>query len=183
MENKKNLFVDLDGTIIKEDLSDLAFWRSIKYHPFKTMFYLLVFLIKGKPYLKEKISKNFDIPFNNLTFNKSVLDFIKEAKNRQKVIYLISGSHQILVDQMAKHLNIFFESIGTRDSFNMVGSNKIKYIKEKLNIHDFDYIGNSIKDMPIWEYTGYIIFTNISKTLRKSILRKKIKKIEIEAIF
>jgi len=183
MDNNKILFVDLDGTLIKEDLSNLAFSYSLKNYPFKTLFYLLIFLFKGKPYLKNKISTNFEIPFENLTFNKAAFDFISEAKNRHRVVYLISGSHQILVDQMGKYLNIFFESFGTRDNLNMVGYNKVQFIKEKLKIHDFDYLGNSKKDVPIWDYTGYIIFTNASEGLRKIILTKDIKKIEIEAIF
>ncbi len=108
MEDNKILFVDLDGTLIKEDLSDMAFFHSLKNYPFKTLFYLFIFLFKGKPYLKEKISKNFEIPFANLTFNKAALDFIREEKTRHRVVYLISGSHQILVDKMDRFLDIFF---------------------------------------------------------------------------
>ena len=82
MEENKILFVDLDGTLIKEDLSNLAFFHSLKNYPFKTLFYLFIFLFKGKTYLKEKISKNFNIPFANLTFNKAALDFIKEVRGK-----------------------------------------------------------------------------------------------------
>ena len=183
MENNKILFVDLDGTLIKEDLSDLAFSHSLKNYPFKTLFYLFIFLFKGKPYLKEKISKNFTVPFANLTFNKAALDFIREVKNRHRVVYLISGSHQTLVDQMDKFLNIFFESFGTKDDFNMVGSNKVKFIKDNLNIHDFDYLGNSKKDLPIWEYTQNIIYTNASDSLKKIINSKNCSKLEIPTYF
>ena len=63
MDENRILFVDLDGTLIKEDLSNLAFQHSLRNYPFRTLFYLLVFLFKGKPYLKYKISRNFDIPF------------------------------------------------------------------------------------------------------------------------
>ena len=66
-----------------------------------------MFLIKGKPYLKEKISKNFIVPINKLSFNKSALNYIRDVKNRHRVVYLISGSHQILVDQIDQHLKIF----------------------------------------------------------------------------
>ena len=55
MDDNKILFVDLDGTLIKEDLSNLAFTNSLKNYPLKTIFYLFVFLFKGKPYLKEKV--------------------------------------------------------------------------------------------------------------------------------
>ena len=120
MDDNKILFVDLDGTLIREDLSNMAFSHSLKNYPLKTLFYLLVFLFKGKPYLKNKISKNFNIPFESLTFNKAAFNFIREVKNRHRVVYLISGSHQILINQMDKYLNIFFESFGTRDNFNMV---------------------------------------------------------------
>ena len=183
MEDNKILFVDLDGTLIKEDLSNLAFLHSLKNYPFKTIFHLFIFLFKGKPYLKEKISKNFDIPFANLTFNKSALDFIREVKNRHRVVYLISGSHQTLVDQMDKFFNIFFESFGTKTNFNMVGANKVQFIKENLKIYDFDYLGNSHKDLPIWKYTKRAIHTNASQKLIKSIKSLDLEDKEIPANF
>ena len=183
MNDNKILFVDLDGTLIKEDLSYLAFSHSLKNYPLKTLFYILVFLFKGKPYLKYKISKNFEVPFENLTYNKAAFDFIREVKNRHRVVYLISGSHQILVDQMGKYLNIFFESFGTRDSFNMVGSNKVQFIKENLKIHDFDYLGNSHKDLPIWQYTKRAIYTNASEELIKTINSLDLENKEIPANF
>jgi phosphoserine phosphatase len=143
----------------------------------------LVFLFKGKPYLKDKISKNFDVPFEGLTFNKAALDYIREVKNRHRVVYLISGSHQILVDQMGKYLNIFFESFGTKNNFNMVGINKVQFIKESLKIHDFDYLGNSYKDLPIWKYTKRTIHTNASPELVKTIKSLNFETKEILANF
>ncbi len=183
MNENKALFVDLDGTLIKEDLSDLAFLHSLKKFPIKTLFYLFVFLFREKSYLKNKISKNFVVPFKNLTFNKAAIDFIKEQKNRHRVVYLISGSHQILVDQMSRHLNIFFESFGTKENFNMVGYNKVRFIKENLNIHDFDYLGNSYKDIPIWKYTKKAIHTNSSQQLIKTIKTLEFEDREIPANF
>ena len=183
MNDNKILFVDLDGTLIQEDLSNLALFHSLKNYPFKTLFYLLVFLFKGKPYLKDKISNNFDIPFENLTYNKAAFDFIREVKNRHRVVYLISGSHQILVDKMGRHLNIFFESFGTRNNFNMVGNNKVEFIKENLKIHDFDYLGNSHKDLPIWKYTKRAIHTNASQKLIENIKSQDLEYKEIPAKF
>ena len=183
MEDNKILFVDLDGTLIKEDLSEIAFTHSFKNYPFKTLFYLFIFLFKGKPYLKEKISKNFTVPFANLTFNRAALDFVKGEKNKQTVVYLISGSHQILVEEMGKYLNIFFEVFGTRHNFNMVGSNKVKFIKENLKINDFDYLGNSHQDLPIWRYTKRAIYTNASPELIKTIKSQDFKSKEITANF
>ena len=183
MDENRILFVDLDGTLIKEDLSNLAFINLLKQNPLKLTFYLFVFLIRGKPYLKEKISKNYNVPLNKLTFNKSALNYIREVKNRHRVVYLISGSHQILVDQIDQHLKIFFESFGTKYNFNMVGINKVKFINNKLNIIEFDYFGNSKKDLPIWQYCKKIIYTNASANLKEIINASKLDKIEVKEDF
>ena len=183
MDENRILFVDLDGTLIKEDLSSLAFFNFLKKNPLKLIFYLFVSLIRGKPYLKEKISKNYNVPLNKLTFNKSALNYIREVKNRHRVVYLISGSHQILVDQIDQHLKVFFESFGTKNNFNMVGINKVKFINNKLNIIEFDYFGNSKKDLPIWDYCKRIIYTNVSNNLKKIINASKLDKIEIKEDF
>ena len=183
MDENRILFVDLDGTLIREDLSGLAFLHCLKKKPLKLFFYLFTFLIKGKPYLKEKISENFTVPISKLTFNRNALNYIRDVKNRHRVVYLISGSHQTLVDQIDQNLKIFFESFGTTNSFNMVGYNKVKFISEKLNIIEFDYLGNSKKDLPIWKYCEKIIYTNVSGRLRKIINKSKLYKVEVKEDF
>ena len=183
MDENRILFVDLDGTLIKEDLSNLAFVNCLKKNPIKVIYYLFVFIFKGKSYLKKKISKNFVVPINKLTFNKSALKYIRDVKNRHRVVYLISGSHQILVDQIDQHLRIFFESFGTKNNYNMVGNNKVKFINQKLNILEFDYFGNSKKDLPIWEHCKKIIYTNASTNLKNIINSSNLNKIEVKEDF
>ena len=183
MDDNRILFVDLDGTLIKEDLSNLAFISFLKKYPFKLIYYLIIFIIKGKPYLKEQISRNYEVPISKLTFNKSALEYVRDVKNRHRVVYLISGSHQLLVDQIHQHLKIFFESFGTQNDFNMVGKNKVEFINKKLNIYEFDYFGNSKKDLPIWEYCKKIIYTNASIDLKNIINLSKLNKIEVKANF
>ena len=84
---------------------------------------------------------------------------------------------------MGNYLNIFFESFGTKDNFNLVGSNKVQFIKENLKIHDFDYLGNSHKDLPIWKYTKRAIYTNASKELIQTIKSQDFENKEIKAKF
>jgi len=183
MKNQSPLFVDLDGTLISDDLSNLAFTGFLKKNPLKTIIYLFLFLFFGKAYLKEKISRNFKVPLKKLKFNKSCIEYILQEKNNNRSIFLISGSHQTLVDQIQNHLKLFLEVYGTHENYNMVGVNKTKFINHKLKYEYFDYIGNSKKDLPIWDYTKNIIFTNASANLKKIIESKNISKFEIKAIF
>ena len=127
MDDNKILFVDLDGTLIKEDLSNLAFMDYLKKKPFKTLYHLIIFLFKGKPYLKEIISTDFRVPIESLTFNKGALDYVRDIKNRHRVVYLISGSHQILIYE-----KIFQK--GLKIKADCVGSIKEKVDKELIII-------------------------------------------------
>ena len=183
MDDNKILFVDLDGTLIKEDLTNLAFQSFLKKKPLKLFLYLVIFLFRGKAYLKEKISINFIVPLEDLNFNKAGINYIRSVKNRHRVVYLISGSHQLLVNQISNHLNIFFESFGTKDNYNMVGKNKVRFINKKLNILEFDYLGNSHQDLPIWKYTKKIIYTNASNNLKDTIESMQLETYEVKEDF
>ena len=183
MNETKPLFVDLDGTLIDQDLSDLAFLKCLKNKPLLTIYYLFLFIFYGKSFLKEKISKNYKVPFKKIKFNKACLDYIKDAKKQQRSVYLISGSHQKLVDQVNEKLKIFFEVFGTKKDFNMVGYNNVLYITNELKFRDFDYIGNSKKDLPIWYHTKNIIYTNVSKNLLRVIMTSSLTKTHIESNF
>ena len=59
----------------------------------------------------------------------------------------------------------------------MVGNNKVRFIKENLKIHDFDYLGNSHKDLPIWKYTSlnytYKCLSGISREYQITNLENK----------
>ena len=65
----------------------------------------------------------------------------------------------------------------------MVGKNKVRFIKENLKIHDFDYLGNSHQDLPIWKYTKRAIYTNASRELINVIESEDLENKEIQANF
>ena len=65
----------------------------------------------------------------------------------------------------------------------MVGSNKVKFIKENLKIHNFDYLGNSHKDLPIWKYTKRALHTNAPQKLIKTIKSLDFENREVPANF
>ena len=71
----------------------------------------MFFYLEGNLTLKEKISKSYIVPIEKLNFNKACLDYIKEVKNHHRVVYLISGSHQLLVNQIDSHLKFFLSHL------------------------------------------------------------------------
>ena len=74
------LFVDLDGTVIKEDIGQLALKKHISNNFFSIIGNLFRFLMFGKPNVKFHVSKDYNINFDEIHFNQSCLDFIETAK-------------------------------------------------------------------------------------------------------
>ena len=82
---------------------------------------------------------------------------------------LISGSYYQYVDAISKYLGLFDFSVGTTLETNMISSNKIRYLKDRFGDLIFYYIGDSKKDIPIWESakTAYIVNdANIARQLK-----------------
>ena len=53
----------------------------------------------------------------------------------------------------------------------------------RLEKYSFDYLGNSKKDLPIWNYCKRIIYTNVSDKLRIVINSSTLEKIEVKENF
>ena len=165
LNNSIPLFVDLDGTIIKEDIGQIAIKKKIKDNIFNIFGILVRFLLFGKPSVKFYVSKNFDVNFGELHFNHACIEFIMESKKLGRKIFLISGSHELIVKVIGDKLNIFDGIYGTRKNYNMISNNKVRFIHNTLGYSKFDYIGNSYQDLPVWHYSENVIYTNVEESL------------------
>ena len=183
LNNSIPLFVDLDGTIIKEDIGQIAIKKKIKDNIFNIFGILVRFLLFGKPSVKFYVSKNFQVDFDKLHFNQSCINFIKEAKKLGRKVFLISGSQEIVIKVVANKLNIFDGVYGTRKNYNMISYNKVKFIHDTLGFKKFDYIGNSHQDLKVWDYSENVIYTNVNETLLLKINAMNKNKVFINPIF
>ena len=183
LNNSIPLFVDLDGTIIKEDIGQMAIKKKIKNNFLSILNIFVRYMLFGKPDVKFYVSKNFQVDFDKLHFNQSCINFIKEAKKLGRKVFLISGSQEIVIKVVANKLNIFDGVYGTRKNYNMISYNKVKFIHNTLGFKKFDYIGNSHQDLKVWEYSENVIYTNVNETLLSKINAMNKNKVFIKSIF
>ena len=128
-----------------------------------------MFFFKGKTYAKKYLFDVTSYSVENIIFNQSVIDFITNNKEKYTYTILISGSYYKYVDAISKHLGLFDFSVGTTLETNMISSNKTRYLEDKFGDLIFDYIGDSKKDIPIWESakTAYVVNnSNIASQLK-----------------
>ena len=160
------LYVDLDGTLIKSDLLLESFLGLIKS---KLYFLLLLpfWLLKGKANLKYQIALRSEIRPELLPYNQPLLQYLQEQKQKGRQLILISASNQRLVDCVAEHLGIFDKAIGSNQSVNCSGSNKLARIKQDTNA--FVYAGDNKVDLAVWKQADAAITVNTSPALSDAV--------------
>jgi 4-hydroxybenzoate polyprenyltransferase len=147
---KTPLIVDLDGTLIKNDLTWELIALAAKYKPLTFPLILIRLVISKAPtkrWLTECLGDKIGIA--NLPYERTVLNLIEEHGLRNGKVELVSGSDEILVSAVAKHLGSFTSHKGSDGQTNLTGKNKADYLTARYE-KDFVYLGNSSSDHHIW---------------------------------
>ena len=172
-----NFVVDLDGTLIKTDLLYETSLEFIRDNPFK-IFTLIFWLLKGKSVLKHKLASVSKLDITLLPYNKNVIELINKKRVEGSFITLASASNKILVDQIASHLGLFDEVVASDYDLNLSGKFKRDILVKKYGSINFEYIGNSRDDLPIWIEASKPIVIN-SKSIVKALSRSDINSYEL----
>ena len=157
---QKYFFCDLDGTLIKEDMLFLSTQILLKENPWK-LITILLGCWRGLPWAKASIASSINAKNLDFSINKNVLKLIKLKKVEGYACYLISGSNHNLVKVVFQQSEIFDDYFGSNTKINLVGKHKLKKIKKLTS--DFEYIGNSNQDIPIWQHADKAYICSSSK--------------------
>jgi len=169
------LCVDLDGTIIRSDLLIESFLLLIKSKPFY-LFYLPLWLYKGKAYLKEQIAARVDLDASLLPYQHELIKFLKEEESAGRTLYLVTAAHESLAKKISKQLGFFKEVFATSGSTNLAGQKKLSILLKKFGEKGFDYVGNSSDDLIVWKHSRHSILVNPDIGIQKK--AKKLSTIE-----
>jgi 4-hydroxybenzoate polyprenyltransferase/phosphoserine phosphatase len=173
-EGSETVVVDLDGTLVKTDTLIELLLRFAK----DDLFFVLKcawWLRKGKAHLKRQLTDRTNINVENLPYRKVVIDFIKESKASGKKIVLATASDIKLAQRIANHLRLFDEVIGSDGITNVGGTAKERTLVAKYGVQNFEYIGNSKADLPVWRSAKKAhIVSNSSYLVRKVQLKTEV---------
>lgn len=164
------LVVDLDHTLIKQDLLISSIKWLAKHKPLRALL-IPFWLIKSNANLKEQLYKALQLDVSKLRYNKKVIDYIKSRKNKGHSIILATASVQSYADEVSKYLGLFDKSYGTKDGINLSSKTKAKFLVAKYGAHQFDYIGDHRRDISVWQAANLAIIVNPNKKLKRKIKR------------
>lgn len=164
--NEKIICVDLDGTLIKNDLSWSSAEKFAKRN-FFNIFRLVFWYFRGIPYLKYKLAEEIEIDPSALPYNFEFLSYLIQKKSEGSKIYLATGSTEKYAKQVADYLQIFDGVFASDLQTNLVGKNKAQKLT-KLFSEGFAYAGNSTDDLHIWKKASKKILVNPSESVQKA---------------
>src|SRR5690349_18470283 len=111
------LVVDLDGTLINTDLLYEGFILLLRKNPLYILS-CLVWIFRGKAYLKSRILGNIHIQADLLPYNKQLLDFLKKEAGNGRRIILATASPLSNALVIADTHRIFHKVFGTENNIN-----------------------------------------------------------------
>lgn len=110
-----------------------------------------ILLIKGKCFLKRRLSEKFGKFIKNLPFNSDVISYIQKRKKSGSKIWLVTACDEQLAKSIAEKTGLFDGIYGSSESINLKGEKKADFCESTFGVGNFDYIGDSLADLPVWE--------------------------------
>ena len=166
------LCVDLDGTLIFDDVSQKAFKILLKEFRFKDLFCVFLGLLKGIAAAKHEIASCIDLNPADLKYNESFLEFLKEEKSRGRKIFLATGANEKYANLVADYLGIFEKVFASSSSKNLIAEQKAKCLSEEFG--EFAYAGNSMSDIAVWKRSAECIVVAPFKGVISALKTEKI---------
>jgi 4-hydroxybenzoate polyprenyltransferase/phosphoserine phosphatase len=158
------LYVDLDGTFIKSDMLYESLLVALKNNPFVILM-SLIWLLKGRAFLKSKLSERVDLNIALLPLNPNLYQFLCEQKKKGRRIILATASHEKHAESICAHYDLFDGHVSSTKEINLKGQAKLDRILAESP--HFAYAGNSSEDFILFNVSQESYLVNpTSKAMR-----------------
>jgi phosphoserine phosphatase len=144
------LIVDLDGTLIDGDTLHLSLRVLARKRPWLVPT-LPFMVLKGRAGFKEFVSNHVPLDPALLPYRDDVVDFVKRERAEGRRVLLATAANQHIADAVAAHLGLFDGVIASDGHHNAKGDGKVESIRGVLGDAEFDYIGDSLPDVPVFK--------------------------------
>lgn len=156
------LCVDLDGTLITDDVLCIAWKNLLKTNLFKALFVLFT-LFKGRAYFKQQLAKASPIVPEMLDYNRPFLAFLKQYKKQKAGTLVLATATDIgFAKPIADYLGIFDTVIASAGEKNLRAKVKADILSQTFGYKKYTYAGNSYDDIAVWDCSKHAIAVNLS---------------------
>jgi 4-hydroxybenzoate polyprenyltransferase/phosphoserine phosphatase len=162
------LCIDLDGTLTHTDLSVESLLVAVRNSPW-IVFLLPAWFMRGKAYLKQRLSDHAEIDVSVLPYHEEVIALVRQARHERRRTVLVTGSHSKFAEQVGCHLGLFDEIMATHADCNLTGLTKAKALNERFGEHGFEYVANGSVDLPVWRFAAASVTVNTPRDVIRKV--------------
>jgi 4-hydroxybenzoate polyprenyltransferase len=160
------LTVDLDGTLIRSDMLHESSLRLLGASPL-AIFKIPFWLASGKAVLKRQLTDRVSFDPAALPYNEELVAWLRQQRLEGRRLVLCTASDQGVAEAIATHLDLFDEVLASDGVVNLSGRHKAEALVARYGEKGFDYAGNSVADIPVWEHARRAIVVNASARLQQ----------------
>ena len=142
------LCVDLDKTFLVKDSTRQMLLIALKTISFKKLY--TNYRNLGLNQFKEWLFQNIDTAKLDLSNNKSLEQFIYKKINLGYSVYLVTGSSKSICQLVSSKYPYFDKVIHSKPGLKLKGKVKRNLLCQMIGEGNFDYIGDSYKDIYVW---------------------------------
>jgi phosphoserine phosphatase len=125
-------------------------------------------LLRGRASLKSFVAGRHVPDPASFAFRADVIEFLRQERARGRRIILATAAHRRIAEAVARHLDLFDGVIATDGFENYKGDAKAIQICKTLGQNDFDYIGDSSADIPVFKAARFCYLVAPSDALRRA---------------
>jgi 4-hydroxybenzoate polyprenyltransferase len=166
---KTPLVVDLDGALLRSDLSVESAFAYLGRGPVRFC-KLVEALVHGKAALKSYIAATTVIDASHLPYDEEVLNLVQNAAASGRPIFISSASNERYVQAVGRHLGLFNGCFASSDAENLSGATKARRLVEAFGEGGFDYLGNAAADYPVWTVARRRMVARASSRVRAKLV-------------
>ncbi|HSA56196.1 MAG TPA: haloacid dehalogenase-like hydrolase [Gemmatimonadaceae bacterium] len=143
------LCVDLDGTLVATDTLRVSLGLLARRRPW-LLLPAAACVVGGRAAFKAYVATCILPDAATLPWRTTVVDFLRAERARGRRLILATAADHRIAACAAQHLGIFDAVIATEGGDNRKGAAKLAAIRNLLGDKEFDYIGDSLDDLPLF---------------------------------
>jgi len=164
------LVVDLDGTLVRTDMFLESVLKTQKMS-WKRLIELLSAMVNGRAAVKEFFAKGFEFDPSKLPFRKVVLSLIESRRLAGDPIILATAAAGRIANKISSETGLFDSSLSSTSTSNLSGIKKADALIKLYGYKGFDYVGDSSKDLPVWQASRKSYLVGGSLSTKRAFLR------------
>lgn len=173
---KLPLAVDLDGTLIDDDVLQRALGAYLRRKPWQSL-RVGIWFLRGRAYLKQQLARRYSCHPESLPYNEKLVDYLKDQRAQGRLIVLATAADERWALEVASYTNLFEEVFASDGKRNLRAQAKAAILSKRFGKEQFLYAGNSKDDLKVWKEAagGFIVNAPEAVVLNAKSLGKDLK--------